>query len=155
MIIASGLDALSAAVESGDDLAARVAAEATEYEIRPDIRARLWTLVLVGPGHEKVVAEAEVLLKTPSGTVEQYEEYRVICQDCERTRQDVAYFRTPEVQAWMRRALVLLCTSCGIEYMQGLNEILAPCLLVRPLLENMCIPLLEKNSTLAREFFFP
>mmetsp|Transcript_18491 Transcript_18491/g.41830 ORF Transcript_18491/g.41830 Transcript_18491/m.41830 type:complete len:454 (+) Transcript_18491:177-1538(+) len=53
---------------------------------------------------------------------------RVIHQDVLRTRADEDFFKSLFVRAVMRQTLIRFCSHRSIEYMQGLNEILAPCL---------------------------
>lgn len=53
---------------------------------------------------------------------------RVINQDVLRTRADENFFRSNLVQAVLRHTLIRFCSFYRIEYMQGLNEILAPVL---------------------------
>jgi len=55
---------------------------------------------------------------------------RVILQDIERTRGEYPSFHTPEMQDWMARAIALFLKEHDVEYMQGLNEMLAPFLFI-------------------------
>lgn len=51
---------------------------------------------------------------------------RVINQDVLRTRADEPFFRTAFVRSVLKQTLVRFCSFHRIEYLQGLNEILAP-----------------------------
>lgn len=57
-------------------------------------------------------------------------EARVIEQDVMRTRADEAFFRQDSVRRLMKHALLRYCGYYRLEYMQGLNEILAPLLVI-------------------------
>lgn len=53
---------------------------------------------------------------------------RVINQDVLRTRADEPFFRSDFVRSVLKQTLIRFCSFHKIEYMQGLNEILAPVL---------------------------
>ena len=53
---------------------------------------------------------------------------RVINQDVLRTRADEPFFRYPFVKCILKQTLIRFCSHHRIDYMQGLNEILAPVL---------------------------
>lgn len=53
---------------------------------------------------------------------------RVINQDVLRTRADEPFFKSSMVKAVLKQTLIKFCSYHRIEYMQGLNEILAPIL---------------------------
>lgn len=55
---------------------------------------------------------------------------RTIYQDVQRTRGDVAFFRSSSTRHMLRLTLEAFCVFYGVNYMQGLNEILAPILTV-------------------------
>jgi hypothetical protein len=57
---------------------------------------------------------------------------RVISQDVLRTRADEELYRLPQVRSLLRISLTRFCSYHRIEYMQGLNEILAPVLSLDP-----------------------
>lgn len=63
---------------------------------------------------------------------------RVIFQDLERTRGDYRSFHQPDVQEWLARCLALFLEEHDKEYMQGLNEVLAPFIFLvsKHILEN-------------------
>jgi len=131
--------ALERALAAGDSSEALKAAVALDFNYPGHLRISLWTLLLLGPPDIAAaqIAEAERLLATPDAELEAFAEWHVIGQDVARTRQDVSYYRSEKTQAWMRRALALVCidrsgggNELGSEYMQGLNEILAPFLLL-------------------------
>ena len=134
--------ALDRALTTGDANEALKAGVALDFSYPSHLRLSLWTLLLLGPPDAAAaqIAEAERLLATPDTGLEAFAEWRVIGQDVARTRQEVPYYRREDVQSWMRRALALVCidlpsssgsgSKLSSEYMQGLNEILAPFLLI-------------------------
>jgi len=64
-------------------------------------------------------------------TKQDLENQRVIRVDAERTRADLAEFRTPEMQLLVSKLLTFYCKRKNIKYKQGLNEVLAPFLILR------------------------
>ena len=56
---------------------------------------------------------------------------RVVRLDAERTRPEHASLRTPEMQSLLVRLLTYFCRDKNIRYKQGLNEVLAPFVLLR------------------------
>ena len=69
--------------------------------------------------HFESVAEEELAKNT---------KMRVITQDVLRTRSDEPFFKNGFLKAIMKQTLIRFCSFHRIEYMQGLNEILAPIL---------------------------
>jgi len=128
--------ALKTALAASDRAGAGDAAKALDWAVPHRLRASLWSLLLLGPRDEaaRVLAGAEELLASfdadGGAALEQFGEARVVAQDVERTRADVPYFHSAGTQAWLRRSLVAYCVDSGVEYMQGLNEIMAPFLLI-------------------------
>lgn len=128
------------ALKEGDIEAVREAALAINYIIPNELRSSLWSLVLLGPNADEELKDAERLLNEVDDDeyVENFVDHRVIAQDVNRTRGEITFFKREDTQAWMRRALTAFC--CGdpkniskhppTEYMQGLNEILAPFCLI-------------------------
>lgn len=57
-------------------------------------------------------------------------EARVIEQDVRRTRANEPFFRSKKVRTLMHQALLKYCGFHNVNYMQGLNEILAPLLVL-------------------------
>ena len=57
---------------------------------------------------------------------------RVINQDVLRTRADEPFFQSSFIKAVLKQTLLRFCSYYRIEYMQGLNEILAPFLALNP-----------------------
>ena len=57
-------------------------------------------------------------------------EQRVILQDVARTRSDEVFYTGESVQMIMCKALQYFCAHYRLEYMQGLNEVLAPLLAI-------------------------
>ncbi|GBG29182.1 TBC1 domain family member 23 [Hondaea fermentalgiana] len=64
-------------------------------------------------------------------TKQDLENQRVIRVDAQRTRADVEIFRTEEMQLLVSRLLTFYCKRKGIKYKQGLNEVLAPFIMLR------------------------
>jgi hypothetical protein len=58
-------------------------------------------------------------------------ESRVIDQDVMRTRSDETFFRNGLVRGLLRLILLRYCAHYDVRYMQGLNEIIAPLLLLQ------------------------
>ncbi|GAB5363669.1 hypothetical protein AAMO2058_000903700 [Amorphochlora amoebiformis] len=55
----------------------------------------------------------------------------LIDKDVARTYQDIQYFKTPQVKRILKRILLVWARTCGaLGYRQGMNELLAVCLLV-------------------------
>ena len=57
-------------------------------------------------------------------------EQRVILQDVTRTRTDEVFFTGETIQMLLREALCSFCAYHKLEYMQGMNEVLAPLLAI-------------------------
>ena len=57
-------------------------------------------------------------------------EQRVILQDVTRTRTDEVFFTGETVHMLLREALCSFCAYHKLEYMQGMNEVLAPLLAI-------------------------
>lgn len=106
--------------------------------ISHELRQEEWSSILLGSNADIEVAESKVLLDSMTDeVVEAFSEHRVVEQDVERTRGEILFFRNEKTRMWMRRALTAVCfgnsegdSNGGIEYMQGLNEVLAPFLLL-------------------------
>ena len=64
----------------------------------------------------------------PTKDAQKYAKNRVIIQDVLRTRADEHFFRSNLVRTVLRQTLVRFCAFNKIEYLQGLNEVLAPIL---------------------------
>lgn len=64
-------------------------------------------------------------------------ESRVIEQDVRRTRANETFFSTHSIRYVMQQALLRYCAFYNVNYMQGLNEILAPLLMLEPRLDSL------------------
>ena len=62
--------------------------------------------------------------------IKKVSEARVIEQDVVRTRANEAFFRSSKIRGLMKQTLLRYCGFYHLEYMQGLNEILAPLLMI-------------------------
>lgn len=90
----------------------------------PDIRLQKWKDILdIGATAEEAKFENVERVETLK-----YSKTRVINQDVLRTRADETFFKSPFVKSVLKQSLIRFCSYHRIEYMQGLNEILAPML---------------------------
>jgi hypothetical protein len=85
------------------------------------------SLLAIRPGEELAAFESVKREEVSRNT-----KTRVINQDVLRTRADEVFFRSSVVQMVLKHSLTRFCSYYRIEYMQGLNEILAPVLALDP-----------------------
>jgi hypothetical protein len=96
-----------------------------ERRVPPRHRAEVWALML---GLDKTADDLTAVNEAlETIDVANAPNHRVIAQDVERTRPSQV---STEHQLWLRKALTLFCHECDADYMQGLNEILAPFILL-------------------------
>jgi len=93
----------------------------------PDrFRADVWQLLLGTENKDRFLLDDSI-----RDTKQDLENQRVIKVDAQRTRADVKLFKTDDVQDLVARLLTFYCKRKGIKYKQGLNEVLAPFILLR------------------------
>ena len=80
-----------------------------------------------GPTDAEIEASSHAIRQTAADLDNQ----RVIKCDAERTRADCETFREPQTQALLINILTYYCKTHHVRYKQGMNEILAPFVLLR------------------------
>lgn len=90
------------------------------------LRIKIWTLLLLG-NTSSIDLDKDVTMPEVD-----CEEQQVLDADVPRTRSDVEEFRTSSWRLSLKTILQKFCVSHGIQYKQGMNEVLAPFLYVLP-----------------------
>lgn len=95
-----------------------------------EVRGAVW-LMLLGLRREDLMAEdAGDFARAAREAVNDENSREQIEKDVERTRPGLARFKQPAVRGALLRLLSLFCARRGVSYMQGLNELLAPFVLL-------------------------
>jgi len=110
----------------------KICREGLNTRIPNACRSDVWQLLLGTESKDRFLLDDSI-----RDTKQDLENQRVIRVDAQRTRADVAVFRTEEMQALVSRLLTFYCKRKGIRYKQGLNEVLAPFIMLR---ENPQLP---------------
>ena len=97
-----------------------------EHGVPPALRPRVWQ-VLLGVVNRK--ANLETWWADEDLEIE---DMQVVKADVNRTRQNVLKFKSAEMQEEMMKLLVIYCKRRSVKYTQGLNELLAPFIDLRP-----------------------
>jgi len=101
--------------------------EALQIDTEPSTRVERWSHLLgIKDAH---VTRASFWLAADADRIRVLEQ-RVILQDVARTRTDEVFFTGDTVQLLLREGLCSFCAYHHFEYMQGMNEVLAPLLAV-------------------------
>eukprot|EP00005_Dracoamoeba_jomungandri_P013553 CAMPEP_0174276142 /NCGR_PEP_ID=MMETSP0439-20130205/60218_1 /TAXON_ID=0 /ORGANISM="Stereomyxa ramosa, Strain Chinc5" /LENGTH=1059 /DNA_ID=CAMNT_0015368331 /DNA_START=3030 /DNA_END=6206 /DNA_ORIENTATION=+ len=95
---------------------------ALKFDIPPELRPTIWK-------HFCGVNNQSSRISNWEGEVDS-EEYTALASACDNTRPDHAFFQDKETKYMMKRILVYYCEQHSIEFCKGLNEILAPFLLI-------------------------
>ena len=89
-------------------------------------RAASWAALLGQPPAEVIAADSAALPLVVLDLSNQ----RTIHVDAERTRQELPYFRGEAAVLRVERILTMFCQRTGVRYKQGLNELLAPLMML-------------------------
>lgn len=109
-----------------DAEAAAQATLAAGGEIDPRFRAAAWALLLGQAPANVIAADASALPSVALSLSNQ----RTVHVDAERTRQDLPAFRGEAAVHRVELILTHYCHCAGVRYRQGLNELLAPIMLL-------------------------
>ena len=101
--------------------------EDLEGAIPESLRAEVWMVLLGVSTKDRFLLDDSI-----RDTKQDLHNQRVIRVDTNRTRANLALFRTEEMKSLVERLLTFYCKRRGIKYKQGLNEVLAPFLILRP-----------------------
>ncbi|KAA8493830.1 TBC domain-containing protein kinase-like protein [Porphyridium purpureum] len=100
----------------------------------PRVRGLVWMKLMLGYNAEEWILERE-----PSAEHFQRKavDAEIVCPDAEqilldvvRTRSQDERFQTPAIRSAMKRMLALFCMKENVHYIQGMNEVLAPIMLL-------------------------
>lgn len=92
-----------------------------------ELRADVWMVLLGVSTKDRFLLDDSI-----RDTKQDLHNQRVIRVDTNRTRANLPLFRTEETKSLVARLLTFYCKRRGIKYKQGLNEVLAPFLILRP-----------------------
>jgi len=95
-------------------------------KIPSSMRLDIWQVLLGVESKDRFLLDDSI-----RDTIEDMENQRVIRVDAGRTRADMPDFRSPEMQQLISKLLTFYCKSKEIRYKQGLNEVLAPFIMLR------------------------
>jgi len=91
-----------------------------------NLRFEVWVLFLLGPGVPTANQDSVPIADR------ECREQNVLEADVRRTRGDIDMFRTQEWSGCLTNLLQQFCLSHDIQYKQGMNEIMAPFIFLRP-----------------------
>lgn len=95
-------------------------------EIPADLRGDVWQVLLGVESKDRFLVDDNI-----RDTAQDLENQRVIRVDAQRTRPDVPHFRQPEIETLVCKILTYYVKTKDIRYKQGLNEVLAPFIMLR------------------------
>eukprot|EP01039_Chlorochromonas_danica_P008734 gene8733-9624_t len=91
------------------------------------VRLKIWSFLVLGSARSREDLERDVIPPQESCA-----EQHVLEADVHRTRADVVEFRSPDWRRNIQNILQKLCVDHGIQYKQGMNEVLAPFIFLNP-----------------------